>query len=135
MKFHFNHKFVASLTSFFAAVDIFYYPLVGRSLDYLRMGIWAVLLILIWKKHIAAIVILSMGAVYLFIADIILYAIDFQSSIDLMSDYQNIISMPIEIIIILLMLFEGIFLSIFICHGIDIYIQNKQTNTELNNNA
>ncbi len=92
------------------------------------MGIWAVLLILIWKKHIAAIVILSMGAVYLFIADIILYAIDFQSSIDLMSDYQNIISMPIEIIIILLMLFEGIFLSIFIYHGIDIYIQNKQTN-------
>ena len=107
----------------------------GRPLDYLRTGIWAVLLILMWKKHIAGMVILSMGAAYLFYADIILYAFYFQSSIDLMSDYQNIISMPIETIIILLMLFEGIFLSICIYHGIDTYIQNKQENTEVNNNA
>ncbi len=127
MKFHFNHKFIASLASFFAAVEIFYYPLVGRPLDYLKTGIWVVLLILIWKKHFAGIIILSMGAAYLFITDIILYAIHFQSSIDLMSDYQNISSMPIEIIIILLMLFEGVILSIFIYHGIDTYIHSIQT--------
>lgn len=126
MKFHFNPKFIAALASLFASVEIIDTLGSGKSIDYIKLCIWFVLLFLLWKNHIIGIWPLALGSIYLFVTDILAYIINFQSTIDNLSSYQTTFSMPIEIVIVLLMVLEGLILSIFIYHGVDSYTQNNK---------